>query len=82
MALTRAGIDLEAGRVRIRRSFTDRRTPGSKITLGRLKYVILRHWGADPIAINFRSRPSAAEEAAEENADDARSSELEATRRA
>jgi integrase len=36
-ALKRCDLDLEAGLVRVRAAFSDRRTPGSKITLGPLK---------------------------------------------
>jgi integrase len=36
-ALKRCDLDLEAGMVRVRLAFSDRRTPGSKITVGPLK---------------------------------------------
>ena len=50
-ALTRADIDLKAGLVRVRAAFSDRRSPGSKITLGPLKSRAARRAVGIPEAI-------------------------------
>ena len=50
-ALTRADVDLEAGLVRVRAAFSDRRSPGSKITLGPLKSRAARRTVGIPEAI-------------------------------
>ena len=50
-ALKRCDLDLESGLVRVRAAFTDRRTPGSKITLGPLKSCAGRRTVGIPDAI-------------------------------
>ena len=49
--MTRAEIDLKAGLVRVRVAFSDRRSPGSKITLGPLKSRAARRTVGIPEAI-------------------------------
>jgi integrase len=50
-ALKRCDLDLEAGVVRVRAAFSDRRSPGSKITLGPLKSRAGRRTVGIPAAI-------------------------------
>jgi integrase len=50
-ALKRCDLDLEASLVRVRAAFSDRRTPGSKITLGPLKSRAARRTVGIPDAI-------------------------------
>ena len=50
-ALKRCDIDLEAGLVRVRAAFSDRRSPGSKITLGPLKSRAARRTVGIPAVI-------------------------------
>jgi integrase len=50
-ALKRSDIDLDAGLVRVRAAFSDRRAPGSKITLGPLKSRAGRRTVGIPAAI-------------------------------
>jgi integrase len=50
-ALKRCDLDLETGTVRVRAAFSDRRTPGSKITLGPLKSRAGRRTVGIPAAI-------------------------------